>query len=83
MNVRAGDVKPRSEQAKRRAREKARAHRERQRAKGLKLVQLWVPDRHSPELVERARREALAIASSPDEADDQAFIDAVSELKPE
>ena len=51
------------------------------RAKGLRPVQLWVTDTRSPEFAERIRREAQAIADSPQEAEDQAFIDAISELK--
>jgi hypothetical protein len=68
-------------EAKRKSREKGRAYRERQRAKGLRPVQLWVRDTRSAEFAEKARREMLAIASSEQEADDQAFIDAISELK--
>ncbi len=67
--------------AKRKSREKARAYRERMRAKGLRPVQLWVTDTRSPEFAAEARRQSLAVANSPTEADDQAFIDAISELK--
>jgi hypothetical protein len=64
-----------SAEAKRKARAKARAFRERMRAKGLRPVQLWVPDTRTPE----AHRESRAIAESEQEADDQAFVDAISE----
>jgi len=74
-------LEKKSDEAKRRAREKARAYRERMRAKGMRPVQLWIPDTRTPEFAERAREEMLAIAASEQEADDQAFIDAVSELK--
>ena len=67
--------------AKRKSREKARAYRERMRAKGLRPVQLWLPDTRTPEFAEKARKEMIAIANSPTEAEDQAFIDAISELK--
>jgi hypothetical protein len=68
-----------SAEGKRKAREKARAYRERMRAKGLRPIQLWVPDTRTPEFTERAHRESRAIAESPGEADDQAFVDAASE----
>jgi hypothetical protein len=50
------------------------------RAKGMKLVQMWVPDTNSAEFKAEARRQARAIADSPHEADDQAFVDSLSEL---
>lgn len=70
-----------SADARRKSREKARAYRERMRAKGLRPVQLWVTDTRTPEFARKMRKEMLAIANSPGEADDQAFIDAISELK--
>jgi hypothetical protein len=70
-----------SAEGRRKSREKARAHRERMRAKGLRPVQLWLTDTRSPEFAEKARKEMLAIANSEQEAEDQAFIDAISELK--
>ena len=60
------------------SREKVRAHRERMRARGLRLVQIWLPDTRTPEFKERAHRDSLAIAKSATEAEDQAFIDSVS-----
>jgi hypothetical protein len=59
------------------SREKVSAHRKRMRAKGLRLVQMWLPDTRSPEFKQQAHRDALAIAKSATEADDQAFIDSV------
>ena len=59
------------------SREKVRAYRKRMRAKGLRLVQMWLPDTRTPEFAEQAHRASLAIANSPTEADDQAFIDSV------
>jgi hypothetical protein len=70
-----------SAEAKRKSREKARAYRERMRAKGYRSVQLWIPDTRSPEFAAEAHRQSLAVANSPAEDDDQAFIDAISELK--
>jgi len=66
------------------SRDKVRTHRARMRAKGMKLVQLWVPDTNSAAFKAEARRQSLAAANSPTEADDQAFIDSISEfLHPE
>jgi hypothetical protein len=41
-------------------------------------VQIWVPDVRSAQFVEQAHLQALAVAASSHEADDQAFIDALS-----
>jgi len=68
-----------SSQRKRAAtREKVSAYRARLRAQGLRPVQLWLPDVRSPDFAAQAHREALGIANSPEEADEQAFIDAIS-----
>jgi hypothetical protein len=48
------------------------------RAQGLRPIQIWVPDVRSPEFTAQAHLQSAAIASSPNAADDQAFIDAVS-----
>lgn len=58
--------------------ERVRAYRERMRAQGLRPVQIWVPDVRSPQFVEQAHLQSAAVAASPREADDQAFIDAIS-----
>lgn len=62
------------------SREKVRAYRERLRSQGLRPIQIWVPDVRSPEFKEQAHRQSVAVARSPHAEDDQAFIDAVSEL---
>jgi len=59
------------------SREKVRAYRQRMRAKGLRLVQMWLPDTSSPEFARQAHLDSLAIANSPTEQADQAFIDSV------
>jgi len=59
--------------------EKTRAYRERMRAKGMKQVTVWVPDRKSQEYMAEERWDSLAVASSRPEAEDQAFIDSLSE----
>ena len=65
------------------SREKVRAHRARRRAKGFRLVQLWLPDTRTPEFAAAAHRASLAIARSPTERDDQAFVDSISWLNSE
>jgi hypothetical protein len=62
-----------------RSREKVKAHRQRLRKKGLRPVQIWVPDVRSRAFVTAAHRQSLAVARSSHEAADQAFVDAISE----
>ena len=59
-------------------RERVREHRQRLRAQGLRPVQIWVPDVQAPEFVAQAHRQSAAIAASEYEADDQAFVEAIS-----
>ena len=61
------------------SRDKVRAHRDRLRRQGLRPIQIWVPDVRSPAFAAEAHRQSLAVANSPQEADDQAFIDAISD----
>ena len=62
------------------SREKVRAHRARLRKQGLRPIQIWVPDVRSPSFQKEAHRQSRAVASSSQAADDQSFIDSVSEL---
>jgi hypothetical protein len=59
-------------------REKVRAYRERLRRRGLRPIQIWVPDVRSPSFKGQAHRQSLAVAKSPHAEADQDFIDAVS-----
>ena len=59
-------------------RDRVRQHRERLRRQGLRPVQIWVPDVRAPEFIAEAHRQSIAIATSEGEADDQAFVDAIS-----
>lgn len=59
-------------------RDRVRQHRERLRRQGLRPVQIWVPDVRAPEFIAEAHRQSAAIAASEGEADDQAFVDAIS-----
>lgn len=61
------------------SRVKVGEHRARLRAQGLRPIQIWVPDVRAPAFRAEARRQSLAVASSAQAADDQAFIDALSD----
>lgn len=60
------------------SRDKVRRHRERLRERGLRLVQIWVPDTRSAGFAEEARRQSAAVAASEHAMEDQAFVDAIS-----
>jgi hypothetical protein len=59
-------------------RDRVRQHRERLRRQGLRPVQIWVPDVRAPEFIAEAHRQSVVIAASESDADDQAFVDAIS-----
>jgi hypothetical protein len=59
-------------------RDRVRQHRERLRRQGLRPLQIWVPDVRAPEFIAEAHRQSVAVATSEREADDQAFVDAIS-----
>jgi len=58
-------------------RQKVQAHRARMRRKGMRLVQLWLPDTRSAAFRREAHRTSLAVARSTYEKDDQAFVDSI------
>jgi len=62
------------------SRDKVRAHRERLRAQGLRPIQIWVPDTRSSKFANAAHCQSLAVAQSMQDEEDQAFVDAISEL---
>jgi hypothetical protein len=62
------------------ARQKVREHRERLRSKGLRPIQIWVPDVSAPAFRIEAHRQSLAVTTSAQAGEDQAFIDSVSEI---
>jgi hypothetical protein len=49
------------------------------RRQGLRPIQIWVPETRSAGFAAEAHRQSAAVACSPYEAADQAFIDAVSD----
>ena len=61
------------------SRERVRGYRERLRKQGLRPIQIWVPDTRSASFAAEAHRQSAAVAAGPHEAEDQAFIDAISE----
>ena len=61
--------------------EKARKHRERLRQRGLRPLQIWVADTRVPSFAGEDHRQSLLLAHSRSAKDDQAFIDAISELQ--
>jgi hypothetical protein len=60
------------------SREKVREHRARLRARGLRPIQIWVPDVRSPGFLAEARRQSRAVATSQHAAEDQEWVDSVS-----
>lgn len=58
---------------------KVREHRERLRKQGLRPIQIWAPDVRAPAFRSEAHRQSAAIAASARAAEDQAFIDAVTD----
>ncbi len=62
------------------SRDKVRSHRARLRAQGLRPIQIWVPDTRSAEFAAEAHRQSRLVAESPYAAEDQAFVDAISEF---
>ena len=60
------------------SREKVQKYRDLLRAQGMRLIQIWVPDVRSRAFAVAARKQSRRVAASPLEAEDQAFIDAIS-----
>jgi len=48
------------------------------RAKGYRLVQMWLPDTRSPEFAREAHLQSLRASNSPTEEIEQAYIDSIS-----
>jgi hypothetical protein len=58
---------------------KVQRHRDGLREQGLRPIQIWVPDVDARSFRAAAHRQSLAVAMSPGEVRDQAFIDAISD----
>lgn len=61
-------------------RQRVADHRARLRRQGLRPVQIWVPDVRAPGFAAEAHRQSALAATSPQAAQDQAFVDAISWL---
>jgi len=62
------------------SRDKVQAHRSRLRARGLRPIQIWVPDVRSTAFRSEAHAQSLAVNHSQQAHDDQNFIDAISDV---
>ena len=60
-------------------RDKVRAYRERMRARGLRPVQIWLPDTRTAAFKVEAHRQSLAVAQTALAQRDQDFIDTISD----
>jgi hypothetical protein len=58
---------------------KVQRHRDGLREQGLRPIQIWVPDVDARAFRTAAHRQSLAVANSPGETADQAFIDAIAD----
>lgn len=56
-----------------------REHRARLRKQGLRPIQIWVPDVRAPRFAEEAHLQSRAVAASRAAAEDQAFVDSISD----
>ncbi|HEX3244071.1 MAG TPA: antitoxin MazE-like protein [Chloroflexota bacterium] len=61
--------------------ERVRRYRRRMRDRGIRAIQIWVPEVRAPSFRE-AHRQSLAVATSARAKEEQDFIDAVSEWPP-
>jgi hypothetical protein len=57
------------------AKDRVRKHRESLRARGLRPIQIWVPDTRRPGFVEEARRQCLALRNDPQGKEALDFIE--------
>ena len=60
-------------------REKVAAARAKLRAKGLRPIQIWVPDVRSPAFAAEARKQSKRVAKAKRALADQAFAEAVAD----
>jgi hypothetical protein len=60
------------------SRDKVRAHRKRLRARGLRPIQIWVPDTRTAAFKVEAHRQSQLVAESRHARRDQDFINSIS-----
>ena len=61
------------------SRDKVRNYRQRMRAKGMRLIQMWIPDTRTAEFAKEAKRQSLLANRSRHAAEDQAWVDAMAD----
>ncbi len=64
-----------------RSRDKVRGYRERMRARGLRPIQIWVPDTRTDAFRAEAHRQSRAVAARVAARTDQDFIEAITDLR--
>jgi hypothetical protein len=69
-----------AEQEESSVRRRVADHRPRLRQQGLRPVQIWVPDVRAVGFAAEASRQSALAAHSDQAANDQAFVDAISEF---
>ena len=65
--------------ASRAAPSKFKRYRDSKRAKGMRLLRVWVPDTHHPDFAREAERQASLLRGRPEERDALQFIEAAFE----
>jgi hypothetical protein len=76
MKAGVGKVGPKGgNEAKVSAKERVLRHRESLRTRGLRPIQIWVPDTRRPGFAEEARRQCLALRNDPQEKEALDFIE--------
>lgn len=75
IQARAGRSKTRAGAKPAPGKERVRKHRASLRARGLRPVQIWVPDTRRPGFAKEVRRQCLALRNDPQEKDVLAFIE--------
>lgn len=61
------------------SRDKVRAHRARLRRRGLRPVQMWIPDIRSRRFAREAHRQSQLVGANAHDREEQDFVDAISE----
>ena len=59
--------------------ERVNAYRARMRARGLRPIQIWVPDVRSAEFAAEAHRQSALVGAADRASDDMDFVEAISE----
>jgi Protein of unknown function (DUF3018) len=65
------------------SRDKVRSFRQRMRAKGMRLIQIWVPDTRTADFAKEAERQSLLANASAHAAQDQSWVDAMIDRTPD